>query len=104
MDFNQAQVNAEKNLQTIIDKCYEDESFKHELVANPVAAIEKLSGKPLELKGKKVVVVDQTDPSTIFINIPANVEDMELSDAELEAVAGGEKGITILWTGLCINW
>ena len=104
MDFNQAQANAEKNLKTIIDKCYQDESFKQELLANPAAAIEKLSGKPLDLKGKRVVAVDQTDASTIFINIPANVEDMELSEAELETVAGGEKGLTILWTGICLNW
>lgn len=103
MDFKQAEANSEKNLKTIINKCYEDESFKRELVANPIAAIEKLSGKPLDLKGKRVVAVDQTDPSTIYINVPANPENMELSDVELEAVAGG-KGIEILWTGFCITW
>ena len=69
-----------------------------------MAAIEKLSGHSLDLKGKRVVAVDQTDPSTVYINIPANPDNMELSDADLEAVAGGEKGLTILWTGFCINW
>jgi hypothetical protein len=103
MDFNQAQANSEKNLKTLINKCWEDTSFKQELVANPVQAIEALSGKPFDLKGRKIIVNDQTDPSAVYINIPVNPDNMELSEVELEAVAGG-KGIEILWTGFCITW
>ncbi len=101
---NQERENAEKNLKTIIKKAWEDESFKQELVSNPVQAIEKLSGKPLDLKGKKLIVTDQTDYSAVYINIPANPENMELTDAELEAVAGGQFNLEILWTGICIGW
>ncbi|MEA5461118.1 NHLP leader peptide family RiPP precursor [Arcicella sp. LKC2W] len=104
MDFKEAQSNSEKNLQTIINKCWEDDSFKHELVANPVQAIEKLSGKTLDLKGKKLVVMDQTDPSTVYINVPVNPENMELTDAELEAVAGGAFKLELTWTGICVEW
>jgi hypothetical protein len=103
MDYNQAQENSEKNLKTIIKKCWEDEAFKQELITNPVQAIEKLSGMPLELKGKKLIVTDQTDYSAVYINIPANPENMELTDAELEAVAGGFE-LELTWTGICVKW
>jgi hypothetical protein len=103
MDFNQAQENSEKNLKTIISKCWEDEAFKQELIANPVQAIEKLSGQPLDLKGKRIVVADQTDTSVAYLNIPANPADMELTDLELEAIAGG-KGVEISWTFICVTW
>ncbi|TDW51699.1 putative ribosomally synthesized peptide [Flavobacterium sp. 270] len=103
MDFKQAQANSEKNLKTIIEKCWEDESFKQELIANPVKAIEKLSGQPLDLKGRKLIVTDQTDTSAAYINIPANPANMELSELELEAVAGG-KGVEISWSFICVTW
>ncbi|MFY7672168.1 NHLP leader peptide family RiPP precursor [Tenacibaculum sp. MEBiC06402] len=77
---------------TIIKKAWEDTNFKNELIQNPVEAIEKLTGKKLDLTGgKKVVVNDQTDTSNVYINIPAkpNMEDLQLSEEQLEAVAGG---------------
>jgi hypothetical protein len=104
MDINQAQENSEKNLKTIINKCWEDEAFKQELIANPAQAIEKLSGIPLDLKGKRLIVTDQTDHSAVYINIPANPENMELTDDELEAVAGGKFSLELTWTGICVSW
>jgi len=76
----------------IVQKAWEDAEFKKELVANPVAAIEKITGKKLNLpEGKTFVVRDQTDESSIYINIPAksNVDNVELNEEQLEAVAGG---------------
>ena len=102
MDANQARENSEKNLQKIIKKSWEDESFKNELVADPAKALEKLLGQPINLKGKKIVATDQTDSSTFYINIPANPDNMELTDAELEAVAGGIK-IELGWTLICVD-
>jgi len=104
MDFKEAQANSEKNFNTIISKSWEDEAFKQELISNPVQAIEKLSGKPLDLKGKTIVVTDQTDPSVFYINIPVNPDNLELTESELEAVAGGQKGVEIGWTLICILW
>ncbi|MFZ4931657.1 NHLP leader peptide family RiPP precursor [Chryseobacterium sp. Mn2064] len=106
METKQALENSRKNLETIINKAWEDESFKQELIANPAQAIEKLSGKPFDAKGSNIVVTDQTAPNTVYINIPANPGNMELTDVQLEAVAGGAKqtGITILWTGICVHW
>jgi hypothetical protein len=76
----------------IVQKAWEDADFKKELVANPVAAIEKLTGKKINLPaGKTLVVRDQTDESTVYINIPAqiNTDDVELNETELDLAAGG---------------
>ncbi|MEM6718282.1 MAG: NHLP leader peptide family RiPP precursor [Bacteroidota bacterium] len=89
MDFTQEQ----KIYAQVVNKAWEDEAFKQELVANPVEAIEKLTGTKLELpEGKTLVVRDQTNESKFYINIPASTnEDVELSEEQLEAVAGGAR-------------
>jgi hypothetical protein len=76
----------------IVQKAWEDAAFKNELVSNPVAAIEKFTGKKLNLPaGKTLVVKDQTNESTIYINIPVSTKyaDTELTNEQLEAAAGG---------------
>ena len=89
MEFTQEQ----KLYAEIVQKAWENAEFKKELVANPIAAIEKHFGKKLNLpEGKTLVVRDQTDESTVYINIPSEsekVDDLELSESQLEAVAGG---------------
>ena len=102
MEFTQEQ----KIYAEVLQKAWENAEFKKELVANPVEAIEKLTGKKMNLpEGKTLVVRDQTDQSTVYINIPAEqkkVDDLELSDAQLEVVAGGKTlpgvGLTVLPT------
>src|SRR5258705_13780949 len=86
----------------VVQKAWEDAEFKKELVANPIAAIEKFIGKKLNLpEGKTLVVRDQTDESAIYINIPVAPKhsgDTQLSEEQLEAVAGGVGGIGIaIW-------
>ena len=79
-------------LQSIITKAWQDETFKQQLIANPLITIEKLTGKKINLpEGKTIVVQDQTDTSKIYLNIPPklNLDDVGLSEEQLEAVAGG---------------
>lgn len=92
--------------QTIINAAWEDETFKQALVENPIAAIEKLTGEEMVLpEGKTFVVRDQTNEQTIYINIPAepNLDDVELNEDQLEAVAGG-MGLLDLTMRLPFGW
>ena len=78
--------------QQVINEAWENETFKAELMASPVVAIEKLTGEKLNIpEGKTLVVRDQTNEETVYINIPAapDMEDVELDETQLEAVAGG---------------
>jgi len=89
MEFTQEQ----KLYQEVVQKAWEDAEFKKELIANPLDAIEKLTGVRLNLpEGKTIVVRDQTDESTAYINIPVEqkMDDVELNEEQLETVAGGK--------------
>ena len=87
MEFSQEQ----KVYAEIVQKAWDNADFKRELTANPVKAIESLTGQKMTLPaGKTLVVRDQTDESTVYINIPSKPEvDAELDDEQLEKVAGG---------------
>ena len=88
MEFSQEQ----KLYTEIVQKAWENADFKKELLANPMEAIEKLTGRKLDLPiGKKLVVQDQTDESSVYLIIPSelNLEDVELNEEQLEIVAGG---------------
>ncbi len=88
----QQQQDGQQVLDRLISKCWGDQSFRKEVVASPQATIENFIGKPLNLpKGKELVVNDQTDDRYVYINIPSerNLEDIELTDEQLEAISGG---------------
>ena len=79
-------------LQTIIHKAWEDSSFKEDLIANPITTIQNLTDVRIRVpQGKTIVVCDQTDESFIYINIPVRqtLDDMELTEEQLEIIAGG---------------
>ena len=82
----------QNSLQSIITEAWENESFKNDLIENPKKAIENLTGKTIDLpEGKTLQVIDQTNENVIYINIPAepNLDNVELNEEQLEAVAGG---------------
>ena len=80
-----------ETFQQVIMKCWQDEAYKARLVANPVEAIREVNPDFSIVEGKTLVVRDQTDAGTLYINVPPMVDtdDVELSEKELEAVAGG---------------
>ncbi len=88
------QTKATQILQTIIVKAWKEETFKQQLIANPIHSIQEATGVSVKLPaGKKISVQDQTDPSVLYLNIPMqlDIEDLELNEQQLEAIAGGEK-------------
>jgi hypothetical protein len=90
MEFTQEQ----KTYADIVQRAWDDADFKKELTANPVRAIEKLTGRNLDIPaGKTLVVRDQTDESTVYINIPTKPEvNFELNENQLDMAAGGVWG------------
>lgn len=83
----------QKIVSQVLNEAWSNPAFKEELIASPIEAIKKLTGFTFQLPEgvERFEVVDQTNPSVLHINIPAepNMEDVELSEAQLEVVAGG---------------
>jgi Nitrile hydratase, alpha chain len=77
----------------LVQRSLEDEDFRQRLLDDPTAAVEQELGSPLP-EGVEVRVVEES-PQTIYLVLPsasAVGEGGELSDEELEAVAGGALG------------
>lgn len=92
------QKKEEEVLRLVISKAWEDSNFRKSLIADPVKAIENLTGAKIVLpEGKTLVVNDQTDKSKVYMNIPSepNIEDIELTEEQLEIIAGGGQTVWI---------
>ncbi|SHH76965.1 NHLP leader peptide family RiPP precursor [Flavobacterium defluvii] len=97
------QKKEEEVLRLVISKAWEDANFRKSLIADPINAIENLTGAKIVLpEGKTLIVNDQTDKSKVYMNIPSepNIEDIELTEDQLETIAGG--GQTV-WLDLVDN-
>ncbi len=70
----------------IVAKALEDEGYREQLLANPKHAIQAAFGKELPL-GLEVRVVEESS-NVVYLVLPGK-RSGELSDAELDAVAGG---------------
>jgi hypothetical protein len=85
-------------IREVILKSLNDASFKERLVNNPKAAIGELYPALIEKETRKIVVYDQTDKDTIYVNVSAiqyvlldgDSDAIELSQEDLNLVAGGQ--------------
>lgn len=79
-----------KLLEILAQKAWESSSFKEQLIENPVFTIESVTGQKMQ-PDINVIVEDQTDVSKVYLNIPRRIEisELELTDEQLEMVAGG---------------
>lgn len=87
-------------LKTLAQKAWESSTFKEQLIENPVSTIESVTGQKMS-SDINITVEDQMDPSYIYLNIPRkiDIEELELTDEQLEMVAGG----TDLIIGICVG-
>ncbi len=81
--------------QKLIQRVWEDENFKEELLSNPQAVYARESGEELP-KNIEVEVLQET-ANKVYLVIPTNptsamTDEEELSEEALEAVAGGVFG------------
>jgi hypothetical protein len=98
MVLTEQQQKSQELVNSLITHSWEDTSFKNRLVANPVSAIEEFTGKKMNIPaGKTLVVNDLTDEGYAYITIPAkpDFDSLELSDEQLEMVAGGLSPIIV---------
>ncbi|RZS99450.1 NHLP leader peptide family RiPP precursor [Aquimarina brevivitae] len=91
MELSQNQQKVNQYLVDIIAKAWEDENFKQSLINNPMEVITKHTKGALKIDTENIVVIDQTDDNTTYINIPKkpNIDDLELSEDQLDMVSGG---------------
>lgn len=92
-------------VQQVITEAWSNPGFKSELLKDPNAAIHKLTGKTLSVPaGKTLKVYDQSNPDVACLNIPPKVDmdNVELSDQQLEGAAGG--GLFILGAAAVTAW
>jgi len=78
-------------INNILAKCWADASFKQQLLADP-AAVLKAEGVEIPA-GYTIRVLENTDKVVNYV-LPPN-PNAELSDSELESVAGGKGGGSI---------
>lgn len=98
-------------MREIIRRSISDASFKERLLANPRDIFEELDSSALLNDNREVVVVDQTDTSKIFINLSllsfklwgGEIDEMELTEEELEMVAGGISCFTFSCDGKAVK-
>lgn len=98
---NAQQEAAQQAYAEVLSKAWGDPAFKKQLMSDPKAAIESIKGSAVNIPaGKELRVVDHTDDKYIYITIPKQpeMEEVELTDEQLELVSGGR--MTFPW----INW
>lgn len=86
------QLKGQELYSELVHRAWENPAFKKQLIENPKSVISEYFDSEISLpEDIKVVVNDQTDQNTIYLNIPAKLDlnDFELTEEQLEMMAGG---------------
>jgi hypothetical protein len=78
-----------RDLETaLIEKCWKDPDFKKQVISDPKGVLERHTGQKLPAPIK--IFIHEEDANTLHFSIPTAPSNLtELSDDELERVAGG---------------
>jgi len=89
MDVVQTQALTRRDLETrLIEKAWRDPVFRKDIVKDPKGMLEKHTGQ--KLPGQLRIYVHEEDANTLHFSIPSPPSNLnELSDEDLERVAGG---------------
>lgn len=91
-------------MKMLAEKAWKSSTFKEQLIKDPVSTIQEVTGKRFEVPNdQKFVVVDQTDESTVYFNIPKDPSNFQLTEGQLETVAGGAPGNLFYDAGLALR-
>ncbi|MEH2234546.1 MAG: NHLP leader peptide family RiPP precursor [Nostoc sp.] len=78
----------------VIERAWQDEYFKTELLQNPRAAIKKVIGT--DLPDTLIICVYEDTQTIKHLVVPVNSSNEELNELDLMLVAGGISGIKII--------
>lgn len=73
--------------QKLIKKALQDPNYRQQIKANPKSVLSQELG--VEIPGNITIEVVEETPTKLYIVLPAEPVEEELSEEELEAVAGG---------------
>jgi hypothetical protein len=86
--------------QKIIEKAMKDPDFRKKLLESPDSVLKKEYG--ITIPGSVKIKVVEEDPQTVYLvlpYLPAPGEEIELTEAETEAVSGGGHTVVIQLCG-----
>jgi hypothetical protein len=84
----------------IVEKAWHDESYKKRLLSNTEDVLKEEGIAPPE--GVQVKLVENT-PTVVHLTLPAKIVE-DISEKDLEVVAGGAKIGGIMWGGTHVRW
>ena len=85
----------------LVEKCWKDPEFKKQILADPKGMLERHLGKKLP-GGLKIFVHEENAETLHFSLPPAPTNVTELSDEDLEKVAGGTELFVAFSVGLSV--
>ena len=97
-----------RDLETaLIEKCWKDTEFKKQVVTDPKGMLERHIGQKLPADFK--IFIHEEDATTLHFPLPPAPSNLtELSDEDLERVAGGTEIVSFaIWTVIsatCSVW
>ena len=92
----EAQTPSRRDVETaLIEKCWKDAEFKRQVVSDPKGMLERHTGQKLPAQVK--IFIHEEDATTLHFSLPPAPSDLaELSDEDLEKVAGGTEIVTMV--------